>query len=91
MQQPNPLTRSDTLLGVCQAIGEDVGVNPTFLRVGFGVMLFWNMGAAVAAYLAIGLVVLTVRLSMPARAAAPVAGLPVADNDEVAEATRLAA
>lgn len=61
----NPFTREDTMLGVCQEIGEDVGFNPLFLRVGFGVMLFWNIEAAVATYLALGLLVLAVRLLTP--------------------------
>ena len=92
MQHPNPLTRADTLLGVCQAIGEDMGFNPTLLRIGFAAMLFWKIELAVAAYLGLGLVALAVRLLLPSRAAEPVMveAMPVADND-AAETLPLAA
>lgn len=80
----NPFTREDTMLGVCQAIGEDVGFNPLFLRVGFGVMLFWNIEAAIAIYLALGLLVLAVRLLTPVRGmpTAPVQVLVVSNDAE---------
>src|ERR1043166_10247988 len=32
----NPLTREDTLLGVCEALGEDFRFNPLLLRVALG-------------------------------------------------------
>jgi phage shock protein PspC (stress-responsive transcriptional regulator) len=60
--QPSLFARHDTLLGICQAIGEDLGFNPTWLRVGFATMVFFNLGAAVAVYLAAGAVVLATRL-----------------------------
>lgn len=77
----NPFTRDDTMLGICQAVGEDVGVNPLWLRIGFGVLLFWNIGAAVAAYLTLGVLVLAVRLVMPNRAARAEASVAVPAND----------
>lgn len=60
--QPSNFARPDTLLGVCQSIGEDLGFNPLYLRVALAAMVFFNLGAAVAIYLAMGAVVLTTRL-----------------------------
>ncbi len=59
---PSIFARSDTLLGVCQAIGDDLGFNPTYLRVALAVTVFFNFAAAVAVYLAAGAVVLISRL-----------------------------
>lgn len=60
--QPSLVARNDTLLGVCEAIGEDLGVNPTWLRVAFATLVFFNLTAAVALYLAAGAIVLASRL-----------------------------
>jgi phage shock protein PspC (stress-responsive transcriptional regulator) len=49
--------RGDTLLGVCEAVGRDLGFNPTWLRIAFASLLLWNPEAVVVAYLALGLVV----------------------------------
>ncbi len=65
---PLPL-RSYTLLGVCEAIGEDFGFNANYLRVPLGAMVVFNIWAAVGAYLALGLVVLASRLFFPKRPA----------------------
>jgi len=69
----NLLTREDTMLGICQGIGEDFGFNANWLRVGFAVALFFSPIGAVAAYLGLGLVVLASRLiaPVPRDAAAP--------------------
>lgn len=76
--QPSLIARHDTLLGVCEALGEDLGFNPLWLRAAFAAMVFFNLGAAVAIYLGAGLVVLASRLiyrsrrkPMPQPAAAP--------------------
>jgi phage shock protein PspC (stress-responsive transcriptional regulator) len=58
---PLPL-RSDTILGVCEAIGQDFGFKPLYLRLAFIAPLFVAPAATVAAYLAIGAVVGTTRL-----------------------------
>lgn len=62
--------RSHTILGVCEAIGEDFGFNPTFLRVPFAATVLWNPLAAIGGYFALGLVVLASRLLFPKRGAA---------------------
>ncbi|HEY0013748.1 MAG TPA: PspC domain-containing protein [Allosphingosinicella sp.] len=84
----NLFFRDDTFFGVCQGLGEDTGVPPTLLRMGFAVMLFWNPLAGAGAYAALGLVVAIARFVFPvprtgdaapaAAAAAPVAAEPEA-------------
>ena len=61
--QPNVfLGRDDTILGICEAIGEDFRINATVLRVLFALGFFFNPVAAVAVYLALGVVVMISRL-----------------------------
>src|SRR4051794_32779953 len=67
----NLLLRDDTMLGVCQGLGEDFGFNPIWLRMAFGAMLLINPIAVVGTYLGLGLLVATSRLVFPARRAAP--------------------
>jgi phage shock protein PspC (stress-responsive transcriptional regulator) len=57
--------RSHTILGVCEAIGEDFGFNPTLLRVPFAAIVLWSPLAAIGAYFALGAVVLASRLLFP--------------------------
>jgi phage shock protein PspC (stress-responsive transcriptional regulator) len=57
--------RSHTILGVCEAIGEDFGFNPIFLRVPFAASVLWSPTLAIAAYFALGAVVLASRLLFP--------------------------
>jgi phage shock protein PspC (stress-responsive transcriptional regulator) len=57
--------RSHTILGVCEAIGEDFGFNPVLLRIPFAAGVLWSPVAMVVIYFALGLVVLTSRLMFP--------------------------
>ena len=59
-QTPLPL-RSDTILGVCEAVGQDFGFNPTYLRLAFIAPLFVAPVPAIAAYLGLGVVVAATR------------------------------
>ena len=80
--QTNMLARDDTLFGVCQALGEDFGVNPFYLRVSFAVLLLWNPVAIIGAYAAAGAVVAVSRLLSPNPRPAP-ARLKAAEGDAV--------
>lgn len=64
----NLFTRDDTLFGVCEALGEDLGFRPNYLRVALAVLLLWNPVAIVSGYVAAALVVLAARLIWPNRA-----------------------
>jgi phage shock protein PspC (stress-responsive transcriptional regulator) len=57
--------RSHTILGVCEAIGEDFGLNPIFLRVPFAASVLWSPLMALGAYFALGALVLASRLLFP--------------------------
>ncbi len=55
-QTPLPL-RSDTILGVCEAIGRDFGFNPLWLRLAFIAPIFFAPVATVLAYLGLAVLV----------------------------------
>ncbi len=84
-QQASLFAREDTMLGICQGVGEDLGFNPNYLRIALGLALFLSPVGTLVAYLAMGLVVFTSRLIWPERRrAADVAegaSEPVATND----------
>ena len=63
----NLILRNDTILGVCEALGQDLGINPTWLRVAFCLPVFWNPVVVISAYFAIGLVVAATRYAYPDR------------------------
>jgi len=102
-QSSNVLARDDTFLGVCEALGEDFGFNPIYLRIVLGVGLLWNPLAMIGAYLALGAIVLVSRLLVrnpasakvsavePARAPAEARSLPEAANAPLAETLAVAA
>lgn len=60
--------RSDTMLGVCQGLGEDIGISPNWFRLAFAAVLFWNWEFALVLYAACGVLVFSLRWLMPDRA-----------------------
>ena len=73
------IAREDTLLGVCQAIGEDFGFNPLWLRIAFAAVLFWSPIGAFAGYAVLGAIVALSRWAAPV----PVAAEPEEKADPV--------
>ena len=70
--QPSLLTRSDTILGACEGIGEDFGFNPMYLRVALAVGVLANPPVAIGTYAVLAVAVLVSRRAFPnAVAAAP--------------------
>jgi phage shock protein C len=65
--QPALPLRSHTIFGVCEAIGEDFGFNPVFLRVPIATAVILNPLIAFGTYFALGAVVLASRLLFPDR------------------------
>lgn len=57
--------RNDTLLGVCEALGQDFGINATWFRLVFIAPLFFAPLWTVAAYLGLGAVVAASRYFYP--------------------------
>lgn len=85
----NVAFRNDTLLGVCEAIGRDLGFNPNFLRVPLAAGIIFAPLMMVGIYLGLGALVFASRTFFPDRIvkveAKPVeVSAPVAHNEEVA-------
>lgn len=94
--QTGPLaTPKDNLLGICNAVGEDFGFDPLWLRLALGAAFVLQPVGVVIAYLALGLVVLVSRLAFPNARASVVASMPaepraVASVDEAPAFARAA-
>ena len=93
--RPSLFAREDTMLGVCEGLGQELGVAPNLLRVAFAIGLFWNPLAMIVAYLALGTALALFRWAFPPRQAATAAVPSVqpqqGDNDDTASPTALAA
>jgi len=63
----NIALRNDTLLGVCEALGQDLGFNPNFLRVPLGAGIIFAPALMVGIYLALGAIVFASRTFFPTR------------------------
>ena len=63
--QPSVFARDHTMFGVCEALGEDLGFSPVFLRIAFAVALFFSPMGALAVYAALGVLVAFTRLVAP--------------------------
>jgi len=75
--------RSHTILGVCEAIGEDFGFNPVLLRIPFAASVLWSPTWAIGAYFALGAVVLLSRLLFPkARASSVAVDQPISPEEQ---------
>ncbi len=61
----NLLTRDDTFFGVCQGLGEDLGIHPNILRLSLTLLLFFNPMAAAATYVGAGVLVAFTRWLVP--------------------------
>ena len=66
--------RAHTILGVCEAIGEDFGFSPNWLRIPLAASVLISPMMAIAAYFALGAVVLASRLLFPKTKVAAFAG-----------------
>ncbi len=87
--EPEPALpfRSDTILGVCEAIGQDLGFNPLYLRLVFAGLFYFNPLMVIGSYLALGAGVALARWFYPvptATVAQPAANpaAPEADNED---------
>lgn len=74
--------RSDTFLGVCEAIGQDLGINPNWIRLLFAPVILISPLAAIGAYLGLGGAVAASRWLFPANASpAPVAAASLEEEE----------
>jgi len=81
--------RAHTILGVCEAIGEDFRFNPLFLRVPFAASVLWSPVWSIAAYLALGGIVFVSRLTFPKVKNSPAAVAKFETAETVVEEERL--
>ena len=83
----------DFIYGVCQGLGEDLGVPPDIFRVAVAVAMLFSPAWAVGAYLVGGLIVMATRFihRKPMPRAKSAAQPLLAGNDDIAAETRLAA
>lgn len=62
-------TRPDKLFGICEAVGEQLGFNPIYLRIALIGLLFFGPLYMVGTYVALGIVVGISHLLFPKPAA----------------------
>lgn len=88
--KPAIIDRQEPIFGVCEALGDDFGVNPNWFRAALAPLIFWNPIATLVGYFAVGLVVLAVRLLVP-DVTAPVLAVPAvrAEPEESTEPDEL--
>ncbi|WP_347718697.1 PspC domain-containing protein [Sphingomonas sp.] len=56
--KPAILDREAPIFGVCEAIGDDFGFNPNWLRAAMAPLIFWNPVYTLAGYFVVGALVL---------------------------------
>jgi len=78
---PLPL-RNDTILGVCEGIGEDFGFNANWLRLVFASTFYFAPLLVVGSYVGLGLLVAATRYFAPKQLAAPEAPIAADDSDQ---------
>jgi len=86
--------RHDTLLGVCEGLGEELRIDANIIRVILCCLLLWNVPIVIGTYLVLGAVLAAARLLVPAKRSAPAnAASPVQAeaNDTAAAPESLAA
>ena len=62
----NLFMRDDTLLGVCEGVGQDLGINPLWIRLAFLPALFFFPAATIGLYILLGAIVFAARRLFPA-------------------------
>jgi len=61
----NLLLRNDTVLGVCEAIGNDFGFHPNWLRLTLASLFYFFPAGVIGTYLGLGIVVAFTRWVAP--------------------------
>ena len=74
--------RNDTILGVCEAVGEDFGFNANWLRLVFAATFYFAPVIVVGSYLGLGLVVAVSRYFAPKQVAARQAAAASDNSDQ---------
>ena len=89
IHEPQPALpfRGDTILGVCEGIGQDLGFNPLYLRLVFASVFYFDPMVVVGSYLALGAGLALARWLYPVPTAPVVQATadstaPAADNED---------
>ena len=82
--------RPHTILGVCEAIGEDFGFNPVLLRMPLAAGVLWSPTMVLAIYFGLGAAVLVSRLLFPKPKAAVSVEVPTHEVSAANEQRELA-
>jgi phage shock protein C len=61
----NLVFRNDTILGICEAIGQDFGFHANWLRLALAGAFYWFPFAVIGIYLGLGVVVAFTRWAAP--------------------------
>jgi phage shock protein C len=61
----NLILRNDTVLGICEAIGQDFGFHPNWLRLALASVFYFAPAAVIGTYLGLGVVVAFTRWVAP--------------------------
>ena len=80
--KPSLIGRNDTILGVCEAIGQDFGFHPNWLRLVLAGLFYFNPAAVIGTYLGLGAIVAFTRWIAPDQ---PVAAPQVENQPETRE------
>jgi phage shock protein C len=80
--------RSDTMFGVCEALGQDFGISANWFRIAFAAGVIFNLEYALLAYAGIGALVLVSRLVFPGRVVAEADATPVVIQAETPAAVQ---
>ncbi|GAA4012829.1 hypothetical protein GCM10022280_08600 [Sphingomonas swuensis] len=84
----NVAFRNDTILGVCEALGHDLGFNPNFLRIPLASGIIFAPFLMVGIYLALGVLAFVSRSFFPDKVTQVAVDAPAAEteasNSEVA-------
>ena len=78
LDETNLFNRDDTFFGVCQGLGEDLGINPNWFRLALALGLFFSPLGTLAAYAIAGLFVFATRWLVPVPRTATSAEAPAA-------------
>lgn len=62
MSDTNLFMRDDTFFGICEGLGEDLGIHANWLRLALGVSVMWNPVAVISLYFGLGAIVLVSRM-----------------------------
>ncbi len=70
--QPNLFLRNDTLMGICEGLGSDLGIHPNLLRIALALAFYFNPLAVIGIYLGMGVIVVASRYAFPDHVVTPV-------------------